>query len=311
MARRGVRPGAYQSRRAGVSFGRTAREQDGTRRRPGLTTSTRSGQRRIGPRIPVWRTRRPPRSARDAQAVVVVTVGRPIVVTVGGTHVRRLIVERAAAQHAAKRPPPCGRGARRATAPAGVRYRPAGRGRSSSQCGATRRSRQSPAGRNAFPTGGRTNQAGPRPSDRDARQLPTIASVKAGTLPSDCRVRRRTIPAFRCPRQQPRDRPGDGEWSRKLHAPIAGLSAGALTVAGSKSGPARLAQKSESRPLGGSDRVPGQHRGASARNRRYAVVPVPWKLQAMTDLAAVMVRQLLEPFLRDDAAGPIPMPHGR
>ena len=45
---------------------------------------------------------------RRTETVVVVTVRRHIVVTVGRTHVRRLIVERAATQHTATRSSPSG-----------------------------------------------------------------------------------------------------------------------------------------------------------------------------------------------------------
>ena len=43
---------------------------------------------------------------RRAETVIVVTVRRHVVVTVGRTHVRRLIVERAATQHTANRSSP-------------------------------------------------------------------------------------------------------------------------------------------------------------------------------------------------------------
>jgi hypothetical protein len=69
---------------------------------------------------------------RRAEPDVVVAVRRPVVVAVGGTRVHSIVVERAATQHTANRPPPCGRGVPGTTAPAVDRYRPGERGCSSS-----------------------------------------------------------------------------------------------------------------------------------------------------------------------------------
>ena len=49
------------------------------------------------------------REAAPTKAVVVAAVRGHVVVALGGSHVRRLIVKRAAAQHPADRPPPSGR----------------------------------------------------------------------------------------------------------------------------------------------------------------------------------------------------------
>src|SRR5262249_15515447 len=69
---------------------------------------------------------------RRTEADIVVTVGRHIPVTVGGTHVHRLIVERAATQHTATRSSPCGTGVPGTAASAVGRYRPGERVRSNS-----------------------------------------------------------------------------------------------------------------------------------------------------------------------------------
>ena len=86
---------AYQTCRAGFSFGRTASRRSDTGRPPGLCTlahsvgSTCEFRQRQG-------TRRP-------KTVVVVAVVRLVVVAVGRADVRRLIVERAATQNTATR----------------------------------------------------------------------------------------------------------------------------------------------------------------------------------------------------------------
>src|SRR5262249_56821472 len=91
---------AYQTCRAEVSFGRTARRQPDTGPRPGLCTLARSAGRclRILAR----------QGTRRTEADIVVTVRRHVPVTVGRADVRRLIVERAATQHTATRSSPSG-----------------------------------------------------------------------------------------------------------------------------------------------------------------------------------------------------------
>ncbi len=60
-------------------------------------------------RIPAWQASCLPQSAGRTETNVVVPVRRLIVVTVGGTDVRRLIVERPATQQTATQSPPSGR----------------------------------------------------------------------------------------------------------------------------------------------------------------------------------------------------------
>jgi HEAT repeats/PBS lyase HEAT-like repeat len=84
---------AYQTCRASASFGRAMQSRPDTGRRPGLCTLARSAGQRL--RILARQ------GTRRAEADVIVTVRRQVPVTVGGTHVHRLVVERAATQHTA------------------------------------------------------------------------------------------------------------------------------------------------------------------------------------------------------------------
>ena len=87
------------------SFGRAVLRRPDTGQRPGLCTLAHSpgdNRLRIQARQGTGRT----------EPDIVVTVGRHVPVTIGGTHVHSLIVERADAQHTAKRSSPCGRDVR-------------------------------------------------------------------------------------------------------------------------------------------------------------------------------------------------------
>jgi hypothetical protein len=115
---------AYQTCRARVTFGRTAWRQPDTGRPPGLCTLTLSAgvTRRILAGQGTHRT----------ETVVVVPVRRHIVVAVGRTDVRRLIVERTATQHTATRSSPSKNGLYQKDGNAGDRCQLAGRGRPNS-----------------------------------------------------------------------------------------------------------------------------------------------------------------------------------
>jgi hypothetical protein len=115
---------AYQTCRAGVSFGRTALRRPDTGRPPGLCTLARFA----GVILRILARQ----GTRRTETVVVVPVRRHIVVTVGRTHVRRLIVERAATQHTATRSSPSGSRLYRRDSSAADRCSLAGRGRSNS-----------------------------------------------------------------------------------------------------------------------------------------------------------------------------------
>src|SRR5262249_36107695 len=91
---------AYQTCRAGGSFGRTAWRRPDTGRRWTLQARSAGATRRIRAR----------QGARRTKTVVVVVVRRHVVVAVGRADVRRLIVERAAAQHTTTGSPPSGNG---------------------------------------------------------------------------------------------------------------------------------------------------------------------------------------------------------
>jgi hypothetical protein len=121
---------AYQTRRASTSFGR-----------PSGNGATQGGDLDFAP----WHTPQGRRTCgfwpdeqgssqgtRRTEPAVVVAVRRRIPVTVGGTHVQRIVVEGAATQQTAIRPPSCGRDVPGTTAPAVDRNRPGGRGPSSS-----------------------------------------------------------------------------------------------------------------------------------------------------------------------------------
>ena len=101
---------------------------------PGLCTLARSR----GKQAPGLRPGKPvglPQGTRRAKTVFVVTVRRHVVVATGRADVRRLIVERAAPQHAACRwPPSAGRWYQTADSE-GTRCPPGGRGPPSLRCG--------------------------------------------------------------------------------------------------------------------------------------------------------------------------------
>src|SRR5262249_1828986 len=84
---------AYQTYRAGVSFGRTARRRPDTGRPPGLCTLARSAGKTGG----FWQRQ----GTRRTEADVEDTVRRHVPVTVGTADARGMSGERAATQHTA------------------------------------------------------------------------------------------------------------------------------------------------------------------------------------------------------------------